>query len=44
MAAVVEVGAASRCELAACTAVWRCLVQPDDAAGLVVLYGRRSGG
>jgi hypothetical protein len=41
MAPVVNVGAASRCGLAACRVLWSCLVQPDDAKGLRLLYGRR---
>jgi len=42
MAPVVNAGSASRCGIAACRTIWRCLVQRDDAAGVVALYGRRS--
>ena len=43
MAAVVRVGPATRCKIAACKTIVRCLVQPDDANGAIALYGRRSG-
>jgi hypothetical protein len=41
MAPVVETGKGSRCGIAACSVLWRCLLRPDDVAGLVALYGRR---
>ena len=44
MAAVVKVGPTSRCAIAACKALWRCLVQRDDDAGAIALYGRRVSG
>lgn len=40
MEPVVELGAGSFCGTAACRELWRCLVQPDDRARLVALYGR----
>jgi len=43
MTPVIEIGAASRCSIATCRTLRRCLVQPDDAAGLRALYGRRGG-
>jgi hypothetical protein len=44
MAAVVKAGPASKCGIAACKTLWRCLVQRDDAAGAIALYGRRTSG
>jgi hypothetical protein len=44
MAPVLGVGSGSRCRIGACTTVWRCLVQRDDAAGALGLYGRRATG
>ena len=44
MAAVVKVGPATKCRIAACKVLWRCLVQRDDAAGAIALYGRRAAG
>jgi hypothetical protein len=41
MAPVVDAGPGSRCGIGVCAVLWRCLVEPDDAAGAVVLYGRR---
>jgi hypothetical protein len=41
MAPVVNAGLGSRCRIGACAVLWRCLVEPDDAAGAVALYGRR---
>jgi len=41
MAPVVRAGSLSRCGLGACKALWRCLVQRDDANGAIALYGRR---
>jgi len=43
MARVVDVGSASRCKIAGCKELWRCLLKPDDVAGVRALYGRRSG-
>jgi predicted Zn-dependent protease len=43
MTPVIEIGTASRCSIATCRVLRRCLVQPDDAAGLRALYGRRQG-
>ena len=42
MAPVVDAGPASRCGIAACRELWRCLLKPDDVAGLRALYGRRA--
>jgi hypothetical protein len=42
MAPVVDVGSGSRCRIGACKVIWRCIVQPDDAAGARRLYGRRA--
>ena len=42
MAPVVDVGPSSRCGIAACRELWRCLVKPDDVSGLRALYGRRA--
>ena len=42
MAPVVVAGPASRCGIGACKETWRCLLRPDDVAGLVALYGRRA--
>ena len=42
MAPVVDVGAASRCRIAACRDLWRCLLEPDDVAGVRAVYGRRT--
>jgi hypothetical protein len=42
MAPVVNAGAASRCGIGACKALWRCLVQRDDGNGAIALYGRRA--
>ena len=44
MAAVVDTGRGSRCGIGACTVLWRCLVEPDDAAGAIALYGRGANG
>ena len=41
MAPVVNGGASSACRIADCQVIRRCLVQPDDARGLRVRYGRR---
>jgi hypothetical protein len=41
MAAVVKVGAATRCKIAACKVIAHCLVQRDDVNGAIALYGRR---
>ncbi len=43
MAPVLNVGSGTRCGIAACKTLWRCLVLPDDAAGLRSLYGRARG-
>jgi predicted Zn-dependent protease len=37
---VIDSGSAATCKLGACPSVWRCLIQPDDARGLQLLYGR----
>jgi Matrixin len=37
---VLDSGSAATCKLGACASVWRCLIQPDDARGLQLLYGR----
>jgi hypothetical protein len=42
MAPVLSVGSASRCRIAACRNLWRCVLEPDDISGLRALYGRRS--
>jgi len=42
MAPVVNAGAASKCGIGACKALWRCLVQRDDGNGAIALYGRRA--
>jgi hypothetical protein len=42
MAPVVDAGPSSRCGIAACRELWRCLVKPDDVSGLRALYGRRA--
>jgi hypothetical protein len=44
MAPVVMAGPASRCGIANCKPLWRCIVQKDDAAGAAALYGRRASG
>ena len=41
MAPVVDAGPSSRCGIAACRELWRCLLKPDDVSGLRSLYGRR---
>ena len=41
MAAVVRAGPGSPCGIASCKTLWRCLLRPDDIAGLRTLYGRR---
>jgi hypothetical protein len=43
MAPVVDAGPSSRCGIAACRELWRCLLKPDDMSALRSLYGRRSG-
>ena len=43
MAPVVNFGPGSRCGIAACREVWRCLLRPNDVAGARALYGRRPG-
>ncbi len=40
---VIVSGAGATCKLGACPVVWRCLIQPDDARGLQLLYGREPG-
>jgi hypothetical protein len=37
---VIDSGSGASCKLGACPSVWRCLIQPDDARGLQLLYGR----
>ena len=37
---VIDSGAGATCKLGMCPSVWRCLIQPDDARGLQLLYGR----
>jgi hypothetical protein len=44
MAPVLDVGSGSHCRIGACATIWRCLVQRDDAAGVLALYGRRTAG
>ncbi len=44
MAPVVNGGASAGCGIGACAVIRRCLVQPGDARGLRVRYGRRSPG
>ncbi len=39
---VIDSGSGASCKLGACPSVWRCLIQPDDARGLQLLYGRGS--
>jgi hypothetical protein len=37
---VIDSGAGATCKVGACASVWRCLIKPDDAKGLQLLYGR----
>jgi Matrixin len=37
---VLDSGSGTGCKMGACPSVWRCLIQPDDARGLMLLYGR----
>jgi hypothetical protein len=37
---VIGSGTAATCKIGMCPSVWRCLIQPDDARGLQLLYGR----
>ena len=40
---IIDSGAGADCKVGNCATVWRCLIQPDDARGLRLLYGRASG-